>query len=149
MADEDLLDEGVELAATSLVDCYEQLVSAPVRVGQPSMLLSMSLDKWSQLYTADAARAIVDVLNLFLRVCGLPESRLDLADVDAVRAPPCPCPRISAPAPAPPTRARRPPTRARARAPAARPNLAFEIDPSPTALAPRSCPPLLTSLALL
>ena len=107
MADEDLLDEGVELAATSLVDCYEQLVSAPVRVGQPSMLLSMSLDKWSQLYTADAARAIVDVLNLFLRVCGLPESRLDLADVDAVRAPPCPCPRISAPAPAPPTRARR------------------------------------------
>ena len=35
------------------------------------------------------------------------------------------------------------------RAPAARPNLAFEIDPSPTALAPRSCPPLLTSLALL
>ena len=92
MADEDLLDEGVELAATSLVDCYEQLVSAPVRVGQPSMLLSMSLDKWSQLYTADAARAIVDVLNLFLRVCGLPESRLDLADVDAVRDPPAPLP---------------------------------------------------------
>lgn len=137
MADEDLLDEGVELAATSLVDCYEQLVSAPVRVGQPSMLLSMSLDKWSQLYTADAARAIVDVLNLFLRVCGLPESRLDLADVDAVRAPPCPCPASLPPRPPPPL------------APAARPNLAFEIDPSPTALAPRSCPPPLTSLALL
>ena len=119
MADEDLLDEGVELAATSLVDCYEQLVSAPVRVGQPSMLLSMSLDKWSQLYTADAARAIVDVLNLFLRVCGLPESRLDLADVDAVRAPPCPCPRISAPAPAP--HSRPPPAHSRARARARRP----------------------------
>ena len=120
MADEDLLDEGVELAATSLVDCYEQLVSAPVRVGQPSMLLSMSLDKWSQLYTADAARAIVDVLNLFLRVCGLPESRLDLADVDAVRAPPCPYPRISAPAPAPPLApAARPLARACARPPPA------------------------------
>ena len=82
MAEEDL-DEGVELAATSLIDCYERLVSeAPRAKSAPSMLLSMSLDKWSQLYTADPARAIVDVLNLFLRVCGLPESRLDLSDVD-------------------------------------------------------------------
>lgn len=88
MAEEDL-DEGVELAATSLIDCYERLVSeAPRAKSAPSMLLSMSLDKWSQLYTADPARAIVDVLNLFLRVCGLPESRLDLSDVDAARAPP-------------------------------------------------------------
>ena len=148
MADEDLLDEGVELAATSLVDCYEQLVSAPVRVGQPSMLLSMSLDKWSQLYTADAARAIVDVLNLFLRVCGLPESRLDLADVDAVRAGPTHTPHtrgicIHAPtvpaalAPAPARTLRPAPAR-----PAARPRArAHGPARTPAARAPSLAPP--------
>ena len=53
VAEEDL-DEGVELAATSLIDCYERLVSeAPRAKSAPSMLLSMSLDKWAQLYTAD------------------------------------------------------------------------------------------------
>ena len=53
MAEEDL-DEGVELAATSLIDCYERLVSEAARAkSAPSMLLSMSLDKWAQLYTAD------------------------------------------------------------------------------------------------
>ena len=52
-AEEDL-DEGVELAATSLIDCYERLVTEAARAkSAPSMLLSMSLDKWAQLHTAD------------------------------------------------------------------------------------------------
>ena len=53
VAEEDL-DEGVELAATSLIDCYERLVTEAARAkSAPSMLLSMSLDKWAQLHTAD------------------------------------------------------------------------------------------------
>ena len=107
-----VLDEGVQLVATSLVDCYHRLVAeAPRAKAGPSLLLSMSLDKWSQAYTEEPNSAVVEVLNLFLVVAGLPNSRLDLSSVDAARRPPparchrascrriCPAPGAPPPAP--------------------------------------------------
>ena len=75
------------LVALSLVDCYDhQLQEAPPRPGAkegPSMQLSISLDKWTQAYGEDPTSAVLELLNLFLHVSGLPGSRLDLTEVES------------------------------------------------------------------
>ena len=79
------------LVAASLVDCYERLLAeAPRSRSEPSLYLSMSLDKWVQVYKEDPVAAVLELLNFFIHASGLPGSRLDLANAEAARAVPCP-----------------------------------------------------------
>ena len=83
-------DEEMPLVAQSLVDCYERLLAeGPRSKSEPSLLLSMSLDKWVQAYNEEPVSAILELLNFFIHASGLPDSCLDLANAEAARAAPC------------------------------------------------------------